>query len=74
MQDDYDGWEIVKELASGGQGRVYVALSPDHVETRRKSTRQILDAVRAYSCRKQSHGDVGSAAWAFIGRSQRIGS
>jgi serine/threonine protein kinase len=49
MQDDYDGWEIVEELASGGQGRVYVALSPDHVEARRKSIRKILDAARAYS-------------------------
>mgnify|MGYP001130174888 CR=1 FL=1 len=49
MQDNYDGWQILKELPSGGQGRVYIALSPDHVETKRKSIRNILNAARAYS-------------------------
>jgi serine/threonine protein kinase len=49
MSDDYDGWEIIKNLGEGGQGKVYLALNPYTVRNREDSIVRMLRAARAFS-------------------------
>ncbi len=45
----YDGWEIIKDLGEGGQGKVYLVRSPGDAANRRESIEKILNSTRAYS-------------------------
>ena len=51
MSDKYDGWELTREtpLGSGGQGKVYLARSPERVKQIQQQVQELKEQFRALS-------------------------
>jgi serine/threonine protein kinase len=45
----YDGWEYIKDLGEGNQGRVYLVRSPGDAKSRKQLIETMLDATKIYA-------------------------